>query len=357
MRRPFEPLIPDEGVPRASLRKRLLVSAVVVVVPLALLEVGLALLIQLPPSKPAVVDAIRAYYARHVRAIVQYDPQGARHDPEVSYLLQPGTFNFSNLEFDVPVHANTAGLRDDEASLVQPQVIVVGDSHGFGWGVEQEQTLAQVMERMLGVRVLNACMSSFATVRSMRLLGRLDCSDLRCLVVQYCPNDLGENRAFVNHPEQFRTVSRSGYEERVAKHARTRRYWPGKLIVHLLPRVANRLAEGPRRKAPASAQDLAQEAAFFLAVLGPVLRDMPAHLQVVVFECNTYGHIRPGFTEQLSIQLARTEHAAYADRVHPFDASRCVDLADFYLIDGHPRASAHAKLAAAIAELIRPALR
>jgi len=41
------------------------------------------------------------------------------------------------VEFTNEVRVNHLGVRDDEASLVAPDVIVIGDSHAMGWGVDQ----------------------------------------------------------------------------------------------------------------------------------------------------------------------------------------------------------------------------
>ena len=81
---------------------------------------------------------------------------------------------------------NRLGLRDDEASLRAPAVVVLGDSYAMGWGVAQDETIAEVIERETGLRALNAGIASYGTVREMRLLDRIDTSRLRYLVIQYC---------------------------------------------------------------------------------------------------------------------------------------------------------------------------
>ena len=50
--------------------------------------------------------------------------------------------------------STSAGTRDEEATLEAPDVIVLGDSHAMGWGVEQDETLPQVLARMTGLKVL-----------------------------------------------------------------------------------------------------------------------------------------------------------------------------------------------------------
>jgi len=126
------------------------------------------------------------YYRRH---IIQLDERTARHDPELLYTLRPGQFIFSNVEYSTPYVVNSLGVRDDERSLAQPEIVVVGDSYAMGWGVQQSESFPEVLERRTGRRVLNAAVASYGTVREMRLLGRIDLSRTTTLIVQYCAND------------------------------------------------------------------------------------------------------------------------------------------------------------------------
>ena len=60
---------------------------------------------------------------------------------------------FDNGFFSVHVAINSRGLRGDEVSLQKPvgvrRVLVVGDSFGWGFGVEQEDTFGARLERAL----------------------------------------------------------------------------------------------------------------------------------------------------------------------------------------------------------------
>jgi hypothetical protein len=84
----------------------------------------------------AVLAVARRYYVRDEEQIVQFLPPCAVYDPEVTYTLRPGTHCVvKNSEHTVEYDANRAGLRDDDASLDHPTVVVTGDSHAMGWGV------------------------------------------------------------------------------------------------------------------------------------------------------------------------------------------------------------------------------
>src|SRR5262247_1177276 len=59
-----------------------------------------------------------------------------RYDPRLTYMLRFGGCHFTNVEFDTDIKVNSFGLRDDEDSLKDPEVIVLGDSQAMGFGVE-----------------------------------------------------------------------------------------------------------------------------------------------------------------------------------------------------------------------------
>src|SRR3954447_9642508 len=151
---------------------------------------------RLTAASPAPVRRLVQQVYRHFnRALIQFNPECARYDPDVTYTLKPPGCTFGNLEFDNTYSVNHAGLRDSEENLVAPDVIVIGDSHAMGWGVNQDQSFPRVLAQRTGLKVLNAAVSSYATVREMRMLDRLDSSHLKVLVIQYADNDQPENRA------------------------------------------------------------------------------------------------------------------------------------------------------------------
>ncbi len=69
---------------------------------------------------------------------------------------------------------NSFGVRDDdESSLHNPKLVFLGDSFTMGWGVDQEQTYAFLTGKKLGVRTLNAGISSYGTFREMVLFSKI----------------------------------------------------------------------------------------------------------------------------------------------------------------------------------------
>jgi len=148
---------------------------------------------RLTAASPAPVRRLVQQVYRHFnRALIQFNPECARYDADVTYTLKPPGCTFGNIEFDNAYDVNRMGLRDTEANLAAPDVIVIGDSHAMGWGVNQDQSFPRVLGQKTGLKVLNAAVSSYATVREMRMLDRLDTSHLKVLVIQYDDNDQPE---------------------------------------------------------------------------------------------------------------------------------------------------------------------
>ena len=81
------------------------------------------------------------------RGVEQYRP-----DEEVGWVLAPGQATVTSVG-RLPVRINAEGFRDD--SLITPKpagtvrIFALGASSTYGWGVRQEETYHQVLERML----------------------------------------------------------------------------------------------------------------------------------------------------------------------------------------------------------------
>lgn len=92
----------------------------------------------------------RTYHLLYERNMIQYLPECARYDAELGYTLKPGICRFTNREFDVECRINSIGVRDDEASLSSPEIIVVGDSHAMGWGSNKKKPLLNLWKSRQG---------------------------------------------------------------------------------------------------------------------------------------------------------------------------------------------------------------
>lgn len=292
----------------------------------------------------------RNYYLRKDRKIVQLLPDCAVHDPDVTYTLKPSArCVVANREHAVEYAANRAGLRDDDAALAAPAIVVAGDSHALGWGVPADQAFPKLLARELGLPVLNAAMSSYGTARELALLARLGLRDFKALVIQYCPNDFEENRYLVEHG-RLDILAPEKYQALVAEHARDTRYYPFKHLRNLVS-IA-RLAMPWRRVPPPPPDTDGAEARYFLEVLLRH-RALIEGKVVVVLELNEYNRNDGRFVAAVTRLLDDARYAALKPAVGAIDVSGLLTDADYYVLDDHMRPAGHAKVARAVADALR----
>jgi len=334
---------------------RLLLLAFGCLIALAASEAAFSLLLSTPaalahlPVNPR--SHLEAYYLQHERSLLQALPQCAQYDRGLFYTLKPGECRFHNREFDTRIRVNSAGVRDDEASLRAPEVIVLGDSFAMGWGVQQEESFPELLEQRLGRKVLNTGVPSYGTVRELLLLDRLDTSRLRCLVIQYDDNDNEENWRFFHNDNALPISPAHQYEQDLLRNERRRRYWFPKItfeIVHgaFRPLSLPEPPEGGPRK----------EARLFLnAVLHAGRTDL-CGVQLVVLEISPDKVVSPAFNSALMKEIARRDQPNFVQRIEGVDLTGTLDVDDYFALDDHIRPSGHRKVAALLAEVVRAAL-
>jgi hypothetical protein len=186
-----------------KLRQRLLLVLGSVLLALVLAEACLRLFLPLSLK--------RERYVR-TRNVYQYGEGNVQFDAGLGFFNTPNhTTVFSNPEFTTIVTTNSAGFRDDETSLQHPDVLLLGDSIGFGWGVEKDQTVEAQLEKLLGVRVLNLSVSGYGTIQEAILFERWlalhpDDHQTRLAIFLFYRNDLNENVQpyFALYPNLFK---------------------------------------------------------------------------------------------------------------------------------------------------------
>jgi len=296
--------------------------------------------------------SIQQVYRHFNRSLIQFDPDCARYDSGLFYTLKPGTCSFGNIEFQNTYRISEPGVRDDAASLDAPEVIVIGDSHAMGWGVEQDQALPQVLGRKLGRKVLNAAVSSYGTAREMLMLKRLNTSNLKVLVIQYSDNDLPENRTFRLNANHLPIMSEPEYQRIVRHYGSQRSYYPGKYVYRLLMKVL-RLEEPEPDQVRMEPVPAGQEAQLFLFTVEYASGVKLDDVQIVVFEINEQlGTTRP-FIEAVNLERRRRGRAPFILRLVAVDVAPRLTRDDFYRLDDHMNAKGHEKVAEALAEAIR----
>jgi hypothetical protein len=157
----------------------------------ALLSVELLLRLMLP------LETKRRVY-QDTRDIFVYHRKHIEFDPEIGIVLRPGLVERSNRtrEFSVTISTNSAGFRDDEQSLDRPEILLLGDSFAFGTGVNQEETVGSLMEKMVSRKVLNLGVPTYSNVQEYLSFKRwIDSrgADFRLAVFLLYHNDLPTN--------------------------------------------------------------------------------------------------------------------------------------------------------------------
>ncbi len=336
--------------------RTLAIAAFNLIVAIGLLEAVLLLLLHAPGvtgAAPRPVRRLAQQVYRHFnRMLIQFDPACSRYDPRLTYTLRAGECTFSNLEFTTTVSGNPLGVRDDDLALVAPDVIVLGDSHAMGWGVEHDQTLVHEIARKTGLKTLDAGVSSYATAREMRMLDRLDATRLKYLIVQYADNDLPENRSFREHDGDLPITPEEQYQKVVDYYAAQRSYYPGKYVYRLFMKVLRLEAPEPDQLTMGIASPT-EEAALFLNVLATGSHTPLDNVQVIVFEINE--QIRPArpFIAALDQLRRRPEYPSFIQRLIAVDVAPKLSEEDFYVLDDHMRPSGHQKVGDALAEVMR----
>jgi len=315
----------------------------------AALETFLFITLRYPIVHKVVPDFVtkisrRIYFAYDMKSI-QFLPESSRYDRELAYTLRPGKFIFSNAEFATEYTVNSLGVRDTEASLDSPRIIVLGDSYAMGWGVGQNQTFAKLLEAKTGLRVLNAAVASYGTAREMILLRKIKKDKFKYLIIQYCENDYEENLSFKKNGNKLKIMSKDEYERLVQADREHLRYYFGKFFsgaIHMIKRDYLYLFNlVDRKKFIAELNRGPQdEAAIFIYVLVNSGIDLGGK-QLIVFSATE----NTTFTSGLKEQIADSNYPSYIRNMIIIDTTNIITDNERLLLDGHYNASGHQALA------------
>jgi hypothetical protein len=325
-----------------------------VIVAVAVVELMFVTVMGAPSVAGAMPRNVRLLFQqvyRHFnRSIIQFEPACSQYDPELTYVLKPGQCTFENIEFRTELRINRLGLRDDDAALQAPDVIVLGDSYTMGWGVNQDETFSQVLARGTGLKVLNAGVSSYGTVREMKLLERLDTSRMTTLVVQYNSTDAVENWVF-RQRGGLDTLNAAQYQETVDWYQSQRGYRPGKYTYRLFMKLL-RLEPPQPHAVEIPLLSTLEEAELFVHALARAGRTSLEGVKLIVFEANE--QIRPprSFLANVAVVSRRDDQPEFIRRLHALDVARVLEESDFYDLDDHMRPSGHDRIGRVLAELV-----
>lgn len=303
------------------------------------------------PLYPKVMqDFLREYYMFRDRRIIQMLPECIVYDPQLLYVLRLGGCTFENREFVTHVSVNGAGFRETTQMRASPKIAVLGDSHAMGWGVDDDETFASLLEKNLGVKVANLAISSYGTARELIALTRIPLGTVETIVIAYHPNDSEENKYFLEHGSvpadliTFKTLqakSPSGYQLLAC--------------TRFLAKRAMEILEW-RRKGEESymGRNFKEEASTFARLLTKFEQYL-ANKTVVVVEINEQIQNSPDFVQSVLAEYENLKGKGAAPRftVRTIDLSKHLDQHSYFILDDHMNKRGHQRVAQALIEALR----
>lgn len=280
-------------------------------------------------------------YSRTTRNIWQYQKQCISADPDLIYAPATGACEFSNIEFDTVLNFDGNGrfvpARAGEGTHVTtapPGIAILGDSHAMGWGVNDADTFANVLQSGTDKPVYNLAVSSYGTQRELRRLMLSPILDqIDTVIIQYCDNDMGENTAridFEAEAEKFAATLKGRIEP---SKRTTANHLAAILTTHALRKALTLpfrpIRELIRKALGRKGKDFSPHFGALQAVLSeyePILADK----KVVIFYSNAHGNKFDNFEE---FSVNGLDDVTLVDLAIPRDRYFAVD--DHLTADGH----------------------
>lgn len=341
---------------------------------------------------PLLIEAASYFYIRHTiganrdtdrhevgvlskwisyRDVIQFNRHFASYSPDLGYVLRPNSEGVhSSLEYSNTFKVNSFGVRDDESSLDNPRLVFLGDSFTMGWGVDQDQTYADLTGRKLGIKTLNAGISSYGTYREMLLFSKIKRDSVDLVVLQYCDNDIEENEARNEPNNQGQVLTPQSFANTAVFNRINEGYYPMRYTYFfvrekdLLKRIwtspvqvfreiggalsawltGRQLAvvTPPDIKTPAETKAHTE---YFFKSLARIRRFYKGNIVIM--------HLDGRYTLPEMIRAFETEAKRAGDeQLHFLHAYELLKAQDYYPVDGHIKASGHAKISEALVKLI-----
>ena len=321
---------------------------------LVVFELTIVLLFQLSVSgwdlPEGIAKSLSFIYVYRCTDYTVYDKERGRFDDEIFYTLKPGSFVHSNMEFSNNYHVNSLGVRDDEASLDYPELVFLGDSYTMGWGAEQDESYAAILEKKLGMRGLNTGIASYGTAREYLTFQRLKSDSCRLLVLQFCPNDVRENHAYVQAGHRLEVSPKAVFEKELVWNKLHRSYYPFKYLHAVVFFVMKKIKPGqpaspgikpapPHGIRPSEVED-------FFTILKKIKKEYTG--PIIVFNLGmgeTVGTVTAQFENWLSENPM--------PGVHVFPASEYLSKKDYLPLDTHLTVEGNRKLAEGLEMFLR----
>lgn len=269
-------------------------------------------------------------------------------DQPYVYRMKPGECRFDNAEYRTVQTIDSHGFRNAHPAVsYDARIVLLGDSHVYGFSVNDADTLNAQLKTRHGIDALNLGIPTFATARELEA-ARLHAPKAEVVVLQYCENDFGENAEYLSFPPEQEPEVRKGVLQNIteAKEVYTIRKATSQPWHDTLSAIAQvvrqrEYATRPELQARAAARDYPQEALKFSGILARY-KDYLRGRHVIVYESTSYGRNSPRFAKTFDAVLRK--QLPDLD-VEVLDVSQYVNQDDYFWLDDHPRASFYAKVA------------
>lgn len=297
---------------------------------------------------------IRDDYIQKRRNIIQITC-GRPENNERIYSLKPGICQFWNGEFYTNVSINKLGYRSVRQAENNnlPRLVVTGDSHAMGWGVNDGEDLSSLISLSGKYNVQNFSMSSYGTARELITLKKF-APHAQIIILQYCDNDLRENEAFINNPIQFKKEYKQRLEDFKNWKTNYEQYsdknYSQRLLLNKLYGYLSsswELMSLIPKAQPANNNMLEREAMVFAKTLGQFRNYLDDKI-VLIFESNGFRALRKNFVSKFKKEIKQVG----LKNIYFLDSDKILKSSDYYFIDDHLSKSGHKKIADQILQTI-----
>jgi hypothetical protein len=295
-----------------------------------------------------VIDFLRTMYMDKCRNIIQFDKECARYDSLLFYTLKTGENDFSSIEFNTTLRVNTRGFRDDEPTMGNPDIVLIGDSYTMGWGVEQNETFAERLKKKIDKTTLNLGISSYGTAREVMAAKLFDLCNVDLIILQYGVLDELENREFVLNDFNLPISSKNELVRHQRWNSIWKSYFPLKYsyvaffnLISIIVGKSSLVSEENAVPLKLTRQNLED----FFKIISILQEDFEGEILLVNF-CQ-YG--RQNIIPEQFMDWIRSNKT---NRVNVLDLGKELNPEDFFVIDDHLNAKGHNKVASIIYDFI-----
>ena len=310
---------------------------------LLIMEIGIYATFHLVKTQqvksPSSIQFSQNMYFQYLRNIPSFQMGLGKYDPDLFYTLQPGNSVNANLEYSNHYQVNSQGTRDDETSLNFPEIIMLGDSHTMGWGVEQEETFANLLERKTKKKVLNTGIVSYGTAREYLMFQKLKTDSCQTIIWQYCSNDMRENQSFLENGNQLKISSEREYQFRYKRNFLQSNYYPFKYCFETFAHQIRKAKKRKKQEIPSL--ELSNQVDNFFNIVRLLQEDFKG--EIIIFNLESFET-----TDKYYLAFRKYVEEHHLEKIHLIDFSKILNEDDYFIIDDHINVSGHQKVSEAI---------